>query len=276
MNKRFDFTQVGGFPFTQEVLDFMQQSYRDAVKGIAGLCGNKTIISGVVVTGGSVSNGWISYNDELIPFIGGATGAGVVVEETSETLEFEDGVNRPVKFTKVAYIGTPQTFPFSDLKPLVQLKEIWQTGDLKLISVNMDYLQANFDATGIGVNERKGWLACNGLNGTVNMTDKLAIGFNWANYPVANAAPGALQTGKGSAFIGASNLPDFTMSIPGQTGGDNDDMSNTQRFAGGDKAPTDTSFFFNLNVPYSRNKAGSEFGQAYYPDSVILLYIQKI
>lgn len=276
MNKRIDLTQVGGFPFTQEILDFMQVSYREAFKGIASLCGNKTILSGVVVTGGAVSSGWISYNGELIPFIGGATGADVVVEETSADLTFEDTVDRPVLFTKVAYIGAPGTFPFSDLKPLNTLKEMWQPGDMKLISVTMSYMRDNFDATGLGVNERTGWKVCNGNNGTIAMDNKLPIGFNWADYTVVDGATGALKTGKGSNLIGATQLPDFSISIGGQTDGDNNDHSNSTKFAGGDKGAGETSFFFDINVPYSRNKSAGQYAQPYYPDSVILLYIQKI
>ncbi|HLO38380.1 MAG TPA: hypothetical protein VK173_07820 [Lacibacter sp.] len=178
MNKRIDLTQVGGFPFTQEILDFMQISYREAFKGIAVLCGNKTILSGVVVTGGSVSSGWISYNGELIPFIGGSTGADVVVEETSSDLTFEDAVDRPVLFTKVAYIGSPATFPFSDLKPLITLNNIWQPGDVKEVDCNDAYVVANFDGTGLGINERVGWAICNGANGTQDRRGRFPIGWD--------------------------------------------------------------------------------------------------
>ncbi len=178
MNKRIDLTQVGGFPFTQEILDFMQVSYREAFKGIASLCGNKTILSGVVVTGGAVSSGWISYNGELIPFIGGATGADVVVEETSADLTFEDTVDRPVLFTKVAYIGAPGTFPFSDLKPLNTLKEMWLPGDVKQVDCSNAYITANFDGTGLGVGERLGWAICNGNNGTVDRRGRFPVAFD--------------------------------------------------------------------------------------------------
>lgn len=178
MNKRIDYTQLGGFPLTQDVLDFMQSSYREALKGIAVLCGNKTILSGVEVTGPTVSNGWISYNGELIPFVGGTLATGVVIEETSQTLLFEDGVNRPVLYTKVAYCGSPQTFPFADLVRLQPIKEMWLPKDVKQVDCDNAYITANFDGTGLGINERTGWAVCNGNNGTRDRRGLFAVGYD--------------------------------------------------------------------------------------------------
>lgn len=178
MNKRFDFSQLGGFPFTQDVLAFMQESYRNSFASIAKLCGDKTILDGVVVDGGNVSSGMISYNGELIPFIAGSVSAGVVVEETQESLLFEDDVNRPVKFTKVAYCGSPATFNFSELTRLNSLKEMWLPKDVKEIDCTDDYIVANFDGTGLGINERKGWAICNGLNGTRDRRGLFPVGWD--------------------------------------------------------------------------------------------------
>lgn len=118
MNKRVKLDNLGGFPFTQDTLKFMQESYRDAFKAIAALLGEKVIVTGVVNVAGVLSNGWITYQGELIPFVGGAATAGVVIQETATSEVYEDLVNKEVYFTKVAFCGAPATFPFADLKPL--------------------------------------------------------------------------------------------------------------------------------------------------------------
>lgn len=157
MNKRIDLTNLGGFPFEQDTLKFMQDSYDAAFQAVAKLCGDKTILSGVVVAGGNVSSGWISYNNELIPFIGGAVGAQVVISETSTSALFEDGTEHDVYFTKTATCGAVGSFPFSDLVPLLSLQNIWRPGDIKERYCGNQYIQENFDANGYGVNAEAGW-----------------------------------------------------------------------------------------------------------------------
>lgn len=271
MNKRIDLTQVGGFPFTQEILDFMQTSYREAFKGIAALCGNKTILTGVVVSGGSVSSGWISYNGELIPFIGGAAGTDVVVEETSTELNFEDGVDRPVLFTKVAYIGSPGTFLFSELKPLTELNNVWLTGDVKEVDCTDAYVAANFDGTGLGVNERLGWAVCNGANGTRDRRGRFPVGWDNRNTDPANG------------------WWDILYNTMGQTGGEKEHTLTIAEMPAhnhGITASTEASFAGSGKVP-GVNAGGTESGgntdsrgsgtpHENRPPFIVTLYIQKL
>jgi hypothetical protein len=270
MNKRIDLTQIGGFPFTQEILDFMQVSYREAFKGIASLCGNKTILTGVVDNGVTITSGWISYNGELIPFIGGATGADVVVEETSVDLTFEDAVDRPVLFTKVAYIGGPATFPFSDLKPLTALNNIWLPGDVKEVDCSDAYVAANFDGTGLGVNERAGWAVCNGANGTRDRRGRFPVGWDDRAIDPANGWWDILYNTMGATgglkgvTLSMSALPNpFSLTVPVYNEGGNGFIAS-----GG--AP----FEGNFNVNFS-NPGG---GQAHEnrPPFIVTLFIQKL
>lgn len=157
MNKRIDLTNLGGFPLEQDTLKFMQDSYDAAFQAVAKLCGDKTILSGVVVTGGNVSSGWISYNNELVPFIGGALGAQVVIAETSTSATFEDGTDHAIYFTKTATCGAVGSFPFSDLVPLLSLQNMWRPGDIKERYCDNAYIAANFDVNGFGVNAETGW-----------------------------------------------------------------------------------------------------------------------
>lgn len=114
---RIDLTNLGGFPLEQDTLKFMQDSYDDVQASVAALFGDKAILSGVQVVGGNVTNGWITYQGEILKFVGGAAGADVVIVETTQDAVFEDGATRPVYKTRYATIGTPGTFPFTDLKP---------------------------------------------------------------------------------------------------------------------------------------------------------------
>jgi hypothetical protein len=163
MNKRIDFTIVGGLPLEQDTLDFMQQSYRGAFGALAKLCGDKVILTGVEVTGGSVSSGWIVVGGELIPFIGGTLATNVLVSEASAVSQalFEDGNSHDVYFTKTATCVAIGGFPFSDLVPLLSLQNVWVKDDLRMLykptGSYAAFVAANFDGGGLGLNAYKGW-----------------------------------------------------------------------------------------------------------------------
>lgn len=268
MNKRIDLTNLGGFPFTQASLDFMQSSYREAFKGIAKLCGDKTIITGVVNTAGVLSDGWISYNGELIPFVGGAATAGVVVQETATQVQFQDNVNRDAYFTKVAFCGSPQTFAFADLRRLNTLNQMWLPGDMKMVQVTMAYIAANFDSTGLGINERLGWKVANGQNGTINMSDQLPLGYNWANIVTETEIVG---TAKGSKKIALGQLPKHTPAgmVLNPWSGDSTGLGD--RDAGDDST---TSARNTARKVYKQGLIGND--EDYFPASIITLYLVKI
>mgnify|MGYP003469192161 FL=1 len=65
-----------------------------------------------------------------------------------------------------------------------------QTGDIKQIDVSNSYLTANFDASGLGTNERLGWAICNGNNGTRNRGGRVSIQYN-STYPTLGATGGS-------------------------------------------------------------------------------------
>ncbi len=159
MNKRADFSNLGGFPLEQDTLDFMQQSYRGALAAMASLCGSKSILYGVELVAGNYTNGWIAYNGELIPFIGAVAATDVVITETPAVTQadFEDGTSRDVYFTKTATCGSTGGFPMSELVPLLSFQNTWLPGDIKQKHVNNAYVAANFDGSGFGLNREKGW-----------------------------------------------------------------------------------------------------------------------
>lgn len=268
MNKRIDFSQLGGNAIDQDSFSFMQDSYRGAFAAIAKMIGNNVIITGMNVVGGNISDGWLVYNGELMPFVGGVLGAGniVVQEDAGADILFFDNSTHKVEYTKQAVLGTPATFNYSTLISFGELKNMWLTGDVKMLHATMDYITANFDNTGLGIGERIGWKVCNGNNGTVNMGDKLPLGYNWAN--IAGMTD-AVKAAKGSTSIAKTNLPAIGINVPipkGKTSVDQDG-SGYITTGGSGHEPVDC-------VSLTTDALGD--GTAYYPASIITLYIVKI
>lgn len=157
MNK-IDFSHLGGMPVTQDRLDFLQQSYTAGFTAIAKLCGDKTILQGVENSGGTVSDGWIVINGEILPFVGGALAANVIIVETPTSYTFADGSSHDVEFVRYATLGSLGGFPFTDLITLLSLKHVWKKDDIRQCVKNAAYEAANFDGAGYGITaEEKGW-----------------------------------------------------------------------------------------------------------------------
>ena len=185
--KSIDFSKNGGFPLSQDRLDYMQQSYTEAIEVLAKICGDKTILNGVIVTGATVSDGWIIYNGQLIKFVGGSLAAKVVISNPGTTLDFKNGITNTVIYETTASCALVGAFNFSDLQPIettinIQtalnnlIANVWRTGDLKEVTCTSAYITANFDGTGLGTNERLGWAVCNGQNGTINKGGRVSVG----------------------------------------------------------------------------------------------------
>ncbi|UOE47969.1 hypothetical protein MTO98_26520 [Mucilaginibacter sp. SMC90] len=101
---RYDFTQPGGFPFDQGVMEFIQDCINTAAS-TAALSGSLAILSGCTVAGGSVSNGVVVINGEILPFIGGVISAKVIIQETATAIAYQDGTPRTVKYQRAAKFG---------------------------------------------------------------------------------------------------------------------------------------------------------------------------
>jgi hypothetical protein len=180
MYKRIDFTQLGGNPIDQDSFAFMQKSYIDAFGAIANLIGNYVIVTGMAVVGGNISDGWLVYNGVLMPFVGGALGDGSisVVEVDNGDVEYQNNDMHKVEYTKHAVLGVPATFNYTDLVRLTTMQNMWLKSDVKEVDCSGAYIAANFDETGLGINERKGWAICNGNNGTKNRGGRVSVGYS--------------------------------------------------------------------------------------------------
>lgn len=169
MNKRIDLTKLGGYPLAQEDLDWLQQSYRGAFAAMADLIGDKVIIAGMAESGGTVSAGWISMGSELVPFAGGAIGAGqFIIEETKTSLTFQDGITKEVIIERVARFSTPGVYNYADLKRIGTLKNLFTAGMIIIWSGAVNAVPT-------------GWALCDGTNGTPNLSGKFIVGYDAAD-----------------------------------------------------------------------------------------------
>jgi hypothetical protein len=132
--KSIDFTHPGGFPLTQDQLDYLQQGYTECINALTSMGGvGPTVITGMTSSsfGGitTVAEGWFFYNGELIKFNTSSYGAlpyGDVVlvniTPTATSLTYNDGSSFGAILNKTASVitGPPTTtttiFPFSDLQ----------------------------------------------------------------------------------------------------------------------------------------------------------------
>ncbi len=161
-----------GFPGTNKTLRFIQDAFREPLGALAQLAGDKTIITGVVNTAGVVSDGFIVYQNEIIPFQGGAFANTVTIMESFENVDYNTDVNDdtildnlPAYRTIYAKCGTGgiDIFNFSELYKLRTLKEMQPIGTIQMWS-------------GTIPNIPLGWRLCDGNNGTPNLINRFVVG----------------------------------------------------------------------------------------------------
>jgi len=140
-----------GFPGTNKTLRFIQDAFREPLGALAQLAGDKTIVTGVVVdttdpANTIVSNGFITYAGEIIPFVGGSFANTVTIIEAFENANYNTDADNnqqldslPAYRTIYAKCGTGgiDIFNFSELAPLKTIKEL---SNLELPSNVLTYL----------------------------------------------------------------------------------------------------------------------------------------
>ncbi len=123
MNK-LNFNQSIGFPFETNILDQMQTSY-NIFNAFGAIIGNFSIVSGCELVGTTVADGVVFINGETLAFKGGVAQDNVIIVETKQALEFEDGNSRDVIFIRYATFGTATTqYPWTTFKRGFETKEI--------------------------------------------------------------------------------------------------------------------------------------------------------
>lgn len=103
------------------------------------------------------------------------------------------------------------------------------SGDIRIIDVDAAYVAINFDATGLGKNERLGWAICNGLNGTSPVGDRFIMA-KGSIHNTLRATGGAEEV-----TLTAANIPELTIPYTGS----NDDTGDIGNYL--ITSPTDSN-----------------------------------
>ncbi|WP_163444922.1 hypothetical protein [Flavobacterium columnare] len=110
------FNQSGGFPIKTQTLEDMQTSWQ-LLNSLGELAGNFAILKGCEESNGTVSDGTVYINGEVLDFVGGVKGNTVIIVETSYKREFKDGSNKDVLFIRKAMFGIgTTTYNWADFK----------------------------------------------------------------------------------------------------------------------------------------------------------------
>ena len=161
-----------GFPGTNKTLRFLQEAFSDPLSALAKMSGDKTIITGVVRSANTVSDGYIVYNNEIIPFKGGTYVNTVTIIEAFENVDYNTDINNdtvldslPAYRTIYAKCGTGgvDIFNFSELFRLRTLKDLQPIGVIQMWGGPVENIPL-------------GWKLCDGNGGTPNLTDKFIVG----------------------------------------------------------------------------------------------------
>lgn len=103
-----NFVQTGGFPVKTERLQELQSAYA-IFNELGNLAGNLTIISGCVVVGTNVSDGYVFINGEVLKFKAGFVSTNIIIVQNESAKEFENGSVKAVHFERYATFGTAET-----------------------------------------------------------------------------------------------------------------------------------------------------------------------
>jgi len=145
-----------GFPGTNKTLRFIQDAFREPLGALAQLAGDKTIITGVVNTAGVVSNGFITYNGEIIPFVGGSYATTVTIIEVFENANYNTDADNnqqldslPAYRTIYAKCGTGgiDLFNFNELKPLKTIDALTDFTRRTDIVFDANYVHTDYNFT---------------------------------------------------------------------------------------------------------------------------------
>ena len=133
--KAIDFTHAGGFPLTQDELDYLQQAYTECINALALMGGYGPILisgMGTNVVGGTtiIANGWFFYNGVMVQFVSGSYSiipigdvVLVTITPSATSLTYNDGssygaiLNATATLTLGPSATTATQFPLSALQP---------------------------------------------------------------------------------------------------------------------------------------------------------------
>lgn len=112
-----NFIQTGGVPFTNNVAAEFEKAY-SIFNAYGALAGDKTIISGCLENGSSVSDGFVYVNGELFYFEGGSKSDNIFLNEQNIDKVFEDQTTKTLIKIRTLKFGNAidNVWAWSDFK----------------------------------------------------------------------------------------------------------------------------------------------------------------
>jgi microcystin-dependent protein len=220
----------------------MQQTYHEQFGALAALLGDKVIVSGVEVSGGNVSAGWITFGGRLIPFAAGLAQDRVVITTTTTGLLYQDGQTKQVYTTRVAQCVLVGGFLFSELKRLTAYKTLMDM----VVPVGMISMWS-------GTVPPAGWALCDGGGSPArpDLRGRFIVGYDPGDSDynaIGNAAGDKVRQ------IQALNLPEHHHKIMGGGGTDHAGSPGTNDILA-------SSVGFGNNNSYIIKRATDQTGQ---------------
>ncbi|MGJ5643195.1 phage baseplate protein [Formosa sp. S-31] len=169
MNKQ-NFLQTGGFPLETDTLDAMQTAY-GLFNALGAIAGDKAIIKGCDVVGGTVTDGVVYVNGEVFEFKGGVAQSTVrIIEETTNKL-FENGESKAVLYKRyVTFASGTGAMNWSDFKKAGSLLAL--AGRILPPGTNPQLY------SGVIADIPTGWQLCDGTNNTPDLRGQFIVGYN--------------------------------------------------------------------------------------------------
>jgi len=121
-----NFIQTGGVPFTNDVAQEFENAYK-IFNAYGALAGDKTIISGCVENGSSVSDGFIYVNNELFYFEGGSKSDNIFLNVENIDKVFEDQTTKTLIKIRTLKFGNA-------------IENVWAWSDFKRIDTMLSIM----------------------------------------------------------------------------------------------------------------------------------------
>ena len=121
-----NFIQTGGVPFTNNVAAEFEKAY-SIFNAYGALAGDKTIISGCVENGSSVSDGFIYANNELFYFEGGSKSDNIFLNVENIDKVFEDQTTKTLIKIRTLKFGNA-------------IENVWAWSDFKRIDTMLSLM----------------------------------------------------------------------------------------------------------------------------------------
>lgn len=169
MNK-VNYDQTEGFPLDVNILDFGQKANQISQQ-LGEIIAPLAIVKGCVENGNNISDGLVYIDGELMPFKGGLKQNQILIVESFEQREFENGASKDVLITRYATfgIGATKSYNWADFHRSVSNKEITKR------LVHQGFIQDFYgDISKIPL----GWYLCDGTNGTPDLRGIFVVGYD--------------------------------------------------------------------------------------------------